>query len=63
MTVTYNQLQRAAFWDHEICLECGAEREPADEPEPCEVCASASVMHAGRVLAIVDLVEREESDV
>lgn len=62
MTVTYKQLERAAFWDHEICLECGTEREPSDEPEPCEECASASIMHAGRVLAILALVERDEED-
>ena len=45
-----------------FCLECGTEREPSDEPEPCEECASASIMHAGRVLAILALVERDEED-
>jgi ribosomal protein L40E len=71
MTIEQSQLRRAAFWDHEVCLSCGAEYEnAANECEKdssaaaliCTVCECSTVHDAAWVINLLSLVEREDSD-
>lgn len=52
-------LERAAFWDHAICLDCSneQEREPGIPEAECEECGSPAVFPASLILACADFVE------
>lgn len=56
---TRQALERAAFWDHAVCLDCANDqpREPGNPEAECEECGSPAVLPASLVLRCVDFVE------
>lgn len=60
MTLKRNELERAAFWDQDICLECGhAQPHEAEPAAECVECGGSDLLPAKRILAIADFVEDE----
>jgi ribosomal protein L40E len=53
--LTRNELETAAFWDEDVCLECGARQ--ARGGEDCLTCASERVAPATSLLEIHAWVE------
>ena len=73
MTITREELDRAAFWDHAVCLDCAVEFEveaddsvlddigrPVRNLGPCPDCGSPRTYQATTVLDILERVEGEE---
>lgn len=61
MTIKRAELERAAFWDQDVCLACG-QRQPheSSDPSECVECGSEDLLPAKRILEIEAFVEDEE---
>lgn len=61
MPRTRSDLEAAAFWDSNVCLQCSEIFEPtrfdADGDIFCPSCFSTNVMLATRILEVADFVE------
>lgn len=60
MTLNRKELERAAFWDQDVCLDCG-HTQPHDSANfaECVECGGTDVLPAKRILTIADCVEDE----
>lgn len=60
MTIPRKTLTDAAFWAHNVCLDCEAIIPLAEEDEPteaCPGCSSTRVYPAALIVEAADLVE------
>jgi predicted RNA-binding Zn-ribbon protein involved in translation (DUF1610 family) len=55
------ELEEAAFWDREICVDCEVvfDSEDAAEGNCCPECGSGRVVSAASALAILESVEED----
>lgn len=53
-SITRQSLEAAAFWDHHICLDCLATFEFPAEDGACPECASASLVPASAITALLE---------
>ena len=65
MTVTRGGLERAAFWDLDICMDCGEpqtheEREDGEGKPPCHECGGEDVWAAAAVVSLLDKIEKDD---
>lgn len=59
MTITRDELARAAFWGDTICLNCGAPGEIVGEA--CSMCGETKVFDAAGVVEVLELVIDDEA--
>lgn len=61
---TRAEVEAAAFWDQEICLECGyIQNTPdggPDDPLVCGECGSPNRLPAQSALAVLAIIEEDE---
>lgn len=66
MTITTEDLKRATFWGHAICLDCGSEFEYEEDEfssqGPCRACGSPRTYPAKTLEGILARVEPEGDD-
>lgn len=66
MSRTRSDLEAAAFWDSNVCLQCSEIFDPtrldADGDVYCPSCFSTNVELATRILEIADFVEEPGDD-
>lgn len=57
------ELEKAAFWEHEVCLDCGATFDPEDADEGnCPTCGSGQLIGAAAALRLIDMIEPEPAN-
>ena len=61
MSLTKTELERAAFWDQDVCLDCGqAQPHELATAFECVECGSDDLLPAKRILQIADFVENDQ---
>jgi rRNA maturation endonuclease Nob1 len=59
--VKQKELEKAAFWEMDICLECAAVVQ-AEEGHFCPLCNCSPTIKAETALKVVALIEPEEGE-
>ena len=56
---TRAEIEHAAFWDEELCLDCG-ETERLDDGVHCDVCGSSNILPGKVALRLIVIAEEWE---